>query len=221
MADRIFLREVKLENIKKTLLFYQNSVGNVSCVVWDAALVLTKYLEKRSGQYDSWLKGRKVIELGAGLGCVGVTAACYGGDVILTDLPEVVPQLIRTIDLNRNSWNDRGQVTAVALTWGQNKQNNYEALKIPADVILLSDCVYYEESLDPLIETIKTISSDTTEIILSQEKRDTEKQQEIWKQFLMKFHDSFNVIKVPLNEQDELYASPDIFLLRAYKKINT
>lgn len=78
MADRIFLREVKLENIKKTLLFYQHSVGNVSCVVWDAALVLAKYLEKRSGQYDSWLKGRKIIELGAGLGCVGIAAACYG-----------------------------------------------------------------------------------------------------------------------------------------------
>uniref|UniRef100_A0A023F945 Putative n2n2-dimethylguanosine trna methyltransferase n=1 Tax=Triatoma infestans TaxID=30076 RepID=A0A023F945_TRIIF len=221
MADRIFLREVKLENIKKTLLFYQHSVGNVSCVVWDAALVLAKYLEKRSGQYDSWLKGRKIIELGAGLGCVGIAAACYGGDVILTDLPDVVPQLLKTIDLNRTAWSDRGQVNAAALTWGQNKQNNIETLKVPADIILLSDCVYYEESLDPLIETIKLLSSDTTEIILSQEKRDTEKQQEIWKQFLIKFNEVFTVNKVPLNEQDELYASPDIFLLRAHKKSNT
>lgn len=78
MADRIFLREVRLENLNKTLLFYQNSIGNVSCVVWDAALVLTKYLEKQSNKSPSWLKGLKIVELGAGLGCVGVAAACYG-----------------------------------------------------------------------------------------------------------------------------------------------
>lgn len=78
MADRIFLREVRLDNIGKTLLFYQNSVGNVSCVVWDAALVLTKYIEKQSTKNPFWLKGLRVVELGAGLGCVGVAAACYG-----------------------------------------------------------------------------------------------------------------------------------------------
>jgi predicted nicotinamide N-methyase len=84
MAERIFLREVKLDKVNKTLLFYQNSVGNVSCVVWDAALVLTKYIEKRVSENEAWLKGLKVLELGAGLGCVGIAAACYGYTTIFT-----------------------------------------------------------------------------------------------------------------------------------------
>ncbi|KAL1132234.1 hypothetical protein AAG570_010191 [Ranatra chinensis] len=214
MAERVFLREVRLENINKTLLFYQNSVGNVSCVVWDAALVLTKYLEKRSGSNDQWLKGLKVIELGAGLGCVGITAACYGAEVTLTDLPNVIPQLEKTIELNRTSWAGRGTVTAGPLAWGSNKQGNIDTSKKP-DIILLSDCVYYEESVEPLMETLKNLCGYNTEIILSQEKRESEKQKEVWKQFLDKFYSEFLVLKVPTNEQDEIYASPDIHLLHA------
>lgn len=218
MADRIFLREVRLENIHKTLLFYQNSIGNVSCVVWDAALVLTKYLEKQSTKSPFWLKGLRIVELGAGLGCVGIAAACYGGDVIMTDLPEVVPQLEKTIDLNRAAWSEKGKISAVALAWGHNKPIELEFIHQQIDIILMSDCVYYEESVDPLIETLKSLTSKTTEIILCQEQRDTEKQKAVWKSFMNKLYEDFSASKIPVYEQDELYASPDIVLLKVKKK---
>lgn len=218
MAERVFLREVHLSNIRQTLLFYQNSVGNVSCVVWDAALVLTKYLERRAGQREFWLKGKRVVELGAGLGCVGITAACYGAEVVLTDLPDVVPQLEKTIDINRMAWNGRGTLSAAALTWGKDGQVNSEILKQPIDFLLLSDCVYYEESLDPLLSTLKSLCSESTEILLAQEKRESEKQKEIWKTFNARFFEEFSVSKVPPNEQDETYCSPDIYLYRAKRK---
>ena len=56
----------------------RKEVGDVSCVVWDAALVLAKYLEARCNDMLEWLRGRSVVELGAGMGCVVLTAACFG-----------------------------------------------------------------------------------------------------------------------------------------------
>jgi predicted nicotinamide N-methyase len=73
----IFVRELELESCDVTLKFLQKNVGDVSCVIWDAALVLAKYLDFTS-QNSQWLKGKKILELGAGLGCVGLTASSLG-----------------------------------------------------------------------------------------------------------------------------------------------
>lgn len=73
-----FVREYDLENETGTIFLSQKLLGDVSCVVWDAALVLAKYLEKRCLEDEKFLSGKRVIELGSGLGCVGIVAACYG-----------------------------------------------------------------------------------------------------------------------------------------------
>lgn len=75
-----FTREFELDCCEKPLTLYQKEVGEVSCVVWDAALVLAKYLEVTCSKQESknWLCGKNVLELGAGVGCVGLTAACFG-----------------------------------------------------------------------------------------------------------------------------------------------
>lgn len=73
-----FEREYDLEKELGTLVFSQLEEGDVNCVVWDAALVLAKFLEVKAIQQPGWLKDRRVVELGAGLGCVGLVAACHG-----------------------------------------------------------------------------------------------------------------------------------------------
>jgi hypothetical protein len=62
----------------------------------------------------------------------------------------VVPQLEKTIELNRTALVGRGGSLSVAkLAWGSQpsaKQNNTPGiLASKPDLILLSDCVYYEE----------------------------------------------------------------------------
>lgn len=84
MADddsRYFVREIEksdgcILNIKQCYL------GDVGCVVWDAAIVLAKYLETKhfhdpSSGVNVWA-GKSVLELGAGTGVVGLMAATMG-----------------------------------------------------------------------------------------------------------------------------------------------
>lgn len=77
MDNNVFIRELELESCKETLSLYQEKIGDVNCVVWDAAIVLAKFID-HSCRDDNWLLGKNVLELGAGLGCVGMTAACFG-----------------------------------------------------------------------------------------------------------------------------------------------
>ncbi|XP_049804793.1 protein N-lysine methyltransferase METTL21D-like isoform X2 [Schistocerca nitens] len=137
-----FVRKLDIGLISP-LTLYQKEVGNVSCVVWDAAIVLAKYLEVENSRNKSWLKGSSVVELGAGLGCVGLTASCLGAHVTMTDLPEIMPLMRHNIDVNRHLWTQSGgSATAEILRWGEEVSEVKEI-----SLLLLADCVYYEEVL--------------------------------------------------------------------------
>ena len=71
-----FEREIECKN--GILRIKQTEVGDESCVVWDAALVLAKYLQTDGYCLKHSLKDKRVIELGAGTGIVGLVAACCG-----------------------------------------------------------------------------------------------------------------------------------------------
>lgn len=71
--DGLFIREFE-RNDHKTLSIFQKYIGDVGCVVWDAALVLSSYIESTPLKLNQKL----VVELGAGTGIVGIQAACCG-----------------------------------------------------------------------------------------------------------------------------------------------
>ena len=75
MADlsKTFVREIEMFNC--SLNIHQAYIGDVGCVVWDAAIVLVKYLEK-SRKED--LDNKKVLELGAGTGIVSLCCSLAG-----------------------------------------------------------------------------------------------------------------------------------------------
>lgn len=78
MAKNEYFRNFDLDSVNVTLKFCQHEYGDVNCVVWDAALVLAKYLEILYLQKNDTFESKRVIELGSGLGCVGLAAACFG-----------------------------------------------------------------------------------------------------------------------------------------------
>ena len=57
-------------------------------VVWDAALVLAYFLQRHSQRFllrGGDKGGRRVLELGAGTGAVGIVAAIFGCDFVAWD----------------------------------------------------------------------------------------------------------------------------------------
>ncbi|XP_066513265.1 protein N-lysine methyltransferase METTL21A-like [Hoplias malabaricus] len=135
-----------------------NRLG-VAAVVWDAAVVLCMYLEL--GHVD--LKGKTVIELGAGTGLVGIVAALLGAKVKITDRKPALEFL--SANVRENIPLDlQGAVQVSELTWG-------EGLELyPSggyDLILGADIVYLEETFPALLRTLEHLSSESTEVLLS------------------------------------------------------
>ena len=67
-----------LECAGKEIRIKQLYVGDVGCVVWDAALVLARFLENSHHFQREYWTGRRVLELGAGTGVVGLAACALG-----------------------------------------------------------------------------------------------------------------------------------------------
>lgn len=69
----------------------------------------------------------------------------------------------------------------------------------------------------PLINTLRQLAGDKTEILLSQELRDSDIQKNNWHHFLTLVKQHFKVETIPLTEQNTDYCSPDIVLLKLNK----
>ena len=114
----MFRRDIELTvgspGTVKTVELDQKYEGDTGVVVWDAAIVLSKYLELIAGE----VAGGVCCELGAGTGAVGLCAAALGcHQVVLTDKAEIVPLLEHNIKLNQDVLSCK-HVSALPLTWG-------------------------------------------------------------------------------------------------------
>ena len=61
------------------------------------------------------LKGRNVLELGCGIGLLGVYLGCLGCNVIMADVPPVRDLAERNIGLNKGLF--KGKVEFVTANW--------------------------------------------------------------------------------------------------------
>jgi hypothetical protein len=129
--------------------------------VWDAGLILVEALSKN----PSLVRGKRVIELGAGTGLVSTCAGALGAShVKVTDMEEHVPVLLDTISLNTHF--GLAHVRAEALQWGST------CMEIETwDVVLGSDIVYEPKCWDALLGTIRALSSEQTSVIIAHRPR--------------------------------------------------
>ena len=104
--------------------------------LWDAALSLLAHVGAAGGRADERVKGKAVLELGSGIGAVGLGARVHGAsNVTVTDVEEVVPLLEANVKLNGLDC-----VEALALDWSRPLPAAIAAN--PPDLILASDVVY-------------------------------------------------------------------------------
>ncbi|XP_015912193.3 protein N-lysine methyltransferase METTL21D [Parasteatoda tepidariorum] len=205
-----FIREIEVEYGNVELKLVQHSVGDVGCVVWDAGIVMGKYLDYQQKFVNS-MSGKMVVDIGSGTGVAGLFAAALGAKVILTDLPEIIPILEKNIQSNCKAL--KGSVSAAVLKWGE-----VDTKFLVPDLILVSDCVYYDMSVEKLIPTLEELAGSHTEILISYEDRELGNKRELLKGFLNKLRSSFEIDIIPQSEQHPDYQSPDIHLLKCTKK---
>ncbi|XP_070577055.1 protein N-lysine methyltransferase METTL21D-like [Ptychodera flava] len=205
-----FVREFELKN-STVLRVNQFEVGDVGCVVWDAALVFASYLQTEdfSKSYGT-LSGKSVVELGSGTGIVGLTAAVLGANVLLTDLEDFVPLL--ELNIKTNETHSQGTSKAQTLKWGEDV-----SIACP-DFLFISDCIYYDESTEPLVTSITDLSDKHTHVIMSYEKRTSENKLALERKFFKLIEEDFKVETIALERHDDVFRSEDILLIHMTKR---
>lgn len=205
-----FVRDVYLDSTESSLQIHQWTEGDVGCVVWDGALVLGKYIDCRNSKGE-WNAQRTVVELGAGTGVVGLICAHFGNDVVMTDLPEFLPLITKNISANKDLL--KGKAEARTLKWGCGVQD----FQTP-DVLLMSECVYYEKSVEPLVKTMTELCGPQTQVLLSYEDRESDANAAALEKFLQACQANFLVADVAEEEHHPEFTSHDIHILRLTPK---
>ncbi|XP_044231754.1 protein-lysine methyltransferase METTL21D [Thunnus albacares] len=215
--NNYFVREIE-KNDGSILKVKQCYMGDVGCVVWDAAIVLAKYLETKqfyepSAGVNMWAD-RRVVELGAGTGAVGLMAATLGAQVTVTDLEDL--QTLLRVNIKENqTLISSGSITAKVLQWGEDVSDFLP----PPHYVLMADCIYYEQSIAPLVETLKLLAGPETCIICCYEQRTEGVNPKVEKQFFELLEQSFNCEEIPSSKQDPEFSSPDIHILHIRRKV--
>jgi len=151
-------KERTFEFAGRTLTVFQNwnDVG-VAAVIWDAAIVLSRYLEMISAQ----LREKRVIELGAGTGFAGIVASLLGGHVTITDRKMALK--VTRMNVEGNLGEKRNSVEIKELEWGQ----NVSSFLPPFDFVLGADIVYIEETFKDLLKTLRDLCDEDSIVLLS------------------------------------------------------
>lgn len=104
---------------------------NLGLKTWGSSLILSQRLLSR----DNYLSGN-VLELGSGTGLVGMACALRGFDTYLTDLPEIVPNLLDNVKLNDI------KATVFELDWCNPQSFKDKFGDITFETIVVSDPIY-------------------------------------------------------------------------------
>ncbi|KAG0361360.1 Methyltransferase-like protein 21D [Podila minutissima] len=230
------------------LEIYEDSTGTlrggVGSTIWDAAIVLSKYLEKSELYAANKEKSVKVLELGSGTGIVGLAVARLlsakgiQGKVVLTDKESVIPLLQKNTEKNVS----KGvEVVAQVLDWEvisgikaiDSKESTEESAKeadagstgavvestpfvnLDWDLVILSDCIWVPGLYASLVGTIETlVTLPATQLLIAFEKRNFSVEME----FFAKLGKTYRFRDIKPEEQDDSWQSEDIYLFLCQRR---
>ena len=130
--------------------------------IWPSALGLAGFIL----QNPDIFKGKKVLELGAGLGVAGLAAAKVGAEVTLTDY---LPEPLEVADfLWQLNFGEPAQ-TAI-LDW----RNPPEALR--ADVVIAADVMYEARAIQPVAQALTQLANPEGRAFVSEPGREVVRQ---------------------------------------------
>ncbi|XP_059163950.1 histone-arginine methyltransferase METTL23-like isoform X1 [Physella acuta] len=137
--------------------------------IWPCAPVLSQFIWLNRER----IKGKSVLEIGAGTALPGIVAAKCGANVILSD-SNSYPQCL---DICRESaqLNDVPNVAVVGITWGEVTSVLTDLPNI--DVILSSDCFYDSKDFEDVIMTLSYLlhKTPTAEVWCTYQERSSDR----------------------------------------------
>lgn len=160
--------------------------------MWAAASALAGYITRESG--FRLLRGRRVVELGAGLGLCGFVAAQYAAYTAITvgrcrlaaarrtaagsltlspqDGDDFTMDLLRQ-NAESNGFASRDDVSVDKLRWGADEARAFVASHggRPFDVVAGSDIIYAPESVPPLLDAVAALLAEDGTFLLAYEPR--------------------------------------------------
>ena len=121
-------------------------------VVWPVSVALARFVAAR---LDS-LKGRRVVEVGAGTALAGLAAARgSAASVALTDGSDVIIRLLeRALASSSVTATLKAPASARKLLWGD--RASFDGIG-PCDVVLGADVVCWPRLVEPLLQTVRAL----------------------------------------------------------------
>ncbi|XP_076951281.1 uncharacterized protein LOC143624555 [Bidens hawaiensis] len=210
---------IELRVGESRLSFQQdNGSMHVGTTVWPCSLVLVKFIERwrsrtnnNNNPYQTLtdFTNKRAVELGTGCGVAAMGLYLLGlKDVILTDIPPVMPALKH--NLKRNKPVLGKMLKTAQLNWKNLDQ--IKALQPPFDIVIAADVVYIEESVAPLLAAMEAMVGDSGVVLLGYQIRSPEAHELFWEQC----YRIFEVEKVPHEHlhPDYAYEESDVYILR-------
>ena len=103
------------------------------------------------------VRGKQVLELGCGTGLVGITSACLGADVTLTDIAAIVPHTKYNIQCNQQLiQSGHGTAAEAALDWNS-PSSSPSILAKQYDLLVGADLIYAVKDIGPLTDTLQQL----------------------------------------------------------------
>ena len=136
--------------------------------LWPAAAALSTFLASLEMPVTS-----TIIEIGAGLGAVGMLLAMGGATrVVLTDQPQMLPLLARNVQhqFGAVGWKHGGAPEVRALSWGTNVRG-LAGLPDQYDFVIASDIIYDEDTFAALRATLQRVAAPGATVIIAVHER--------------------------------------------------
>jgi len=128
------------------------SKGTTGLRTWEASLRLAEYFI----QNPELCRGKRIIELGAGIGLLSLVCAKLGAKAVnATDVnPDVIERLHLNIETNKNILNKENLVIPRAEKLDWNEKNIDMTLYKDLDLIICADVIYNPENIEPLVNIL-------------------------------------------------------------------
>ena len=150
---------------KKSTLKLEQSYAALGTTVWDGSIALAKMFDKREIFSTNYLQTRRVLELGAGCGLVGIYLCLQGAKMtVLTDQHCCVKTLENNVALNIPGVY-RSKIKVMEYSWGN---NTAELTKDGLfDLVLAAEVLYSQTDSHLLAKCIPKLTNKDSKVFVS------------------------------------------------------